>query len=137
MTTTLVSAFMLVMGVGIIGIWTVDTVRNPDIDRRRGLARARDRNGSVMLPHWIAEYATAAVLLLGGAGMLLGWGPGTWTWLVAAGLGALAYTSLNSLSWVLADRARLAYGIPMAAGLIGSVLAMALLLTGALVPGAG
>ena len=135
MATTLVAAFMLVIGVGIIGIWTVDMVRNPEIDRRRGMVRARDRNGSVMLPHWLAEYATAVVLLLGAAGMLLGWAPGTWTWLVAVGLGALAYTSLSSLSWVLADRARFGYGVPMAVGLVGSVLAIALLLTGVLVPG--
>jgi hypothetical protein len=133
----LVAAFMLVMGVGIVGIWTIDIVRNPEIDRRRGILRARDRNGSVMLPHWIAEYATAIVVILGGAGMLLAWAPGGWTWLVPVGLGALAYTSLNSLSWVLADRARLAYGIPMAVGLVGALLGIALLLSGALVPSVG
>ena len=47
-------------------------------------------------------------------------------------LGALAYTSLNSLSRVLADRSRLSYGIPMAIGLVGALLAILLLLSGSL-----
>ena len=34
--------------------------------------------------------------------------------MVPASLGALAYTSLNSLGWVLADRSRAVYGIPLA-----------------------
>ncbi|MGZ9160448.1 MAG: hypothetical protein ACXW4T_04715 [Candidatus Limnocylindrales bacterium] len=128
--TAIVALFMLVMAVGIAGIWTVDILRSPEIDRSRGLVRARDRNGSVMLPHWLAEYGTAVLLLVGGLGLLLGWPPGAWAWLVPAALGALAYTGLNSQAWVLADRSRAAYGVPIGVGLVGAVVAFVLILAG-------
>jgi hypothetical protein len=128
-----VGVFMVVMGIGITGIWTVDIVRNPAIDRSRGLLRARDATGSVMAPHWIAEYATALLCLIGGLGLVLGWTSSVWSWTVALALGALAYTSLNSLSWVLADRSRLPYGVPMTIGLIGALVAIVLLLSGSLI----
>jgi hypothetical protein len=129
----IVGAFLIVMGIGIVGIWTLDIVRNPAIDRSRGLLHARDAAGSVMLPHWIAEYATAVLCLLAGVGLVLDWASATWSWVVAIALGALSYTSLNSLSWVLADRARLPYGVPMAIGLVGALIAIGLLLSGSLI----
>jgi hypothetical protein len=128
-----VGVFLVVMGIGIAGIWTMDILGNPEIDRSRGLIHARDRAGSVMLPHWIAEYATALLCLLGGLGLVLGWTSAAWSWIVAIALGALSYTSLNSLAWVLADRTRLAYGIPMVIGLVGAVTAIFLLLSGSLI----
>ena len=97
----MVGIFLIVMGIGIAGIWTVDIVRNADIDRSRGLLRARDGTGSVMVPHWIAEYATALLCLVGGLGLVLGWTSTEWSWVVPLALGALSYTSLNSLGWVL------------------------------------
>jgi hypothetical protein len=127
---TLVALFLLVMSVGMAGVWTVDIIRSPEIDRSRGLLRARDRNGSVMLPHWLAEYGTATVLLVGGLGLLLGWAAGPWAWLVPVGLGALAYTGLNSQAWVLAERSRAPYGIPIAIGLVGALLVIMLILAG-------
>jgi hypothetical protein len=128
-----VGLFMLVMSAGIAGIWTVDIVRSPEVDRTRGILRARDRsNGSLLLPHWMAEYATALVLLAGGIGLVFGAAPGAWTWLVPIGLGSLAYTSLNSLGWVLADRSRAGYGIPMAIGLIGAIASIGLLVASSL-----
>jgi hypothetical protein len=129
-----VALFMLVMGAGIATIWTVDIARNPEVDRSQGFVRARDRSsGSLLLPHWVAEYATAALLLAGGLRLLLGWSIGGWTWLVAVGLGALAYTSLNSLGWVLADHSRSAYAIPMGIGLLGSVASIGLLVSGVVI----
>lgn len=130
--TILVGLFMLVMAVGMAGMWTVDILRSPEIDRSRGLLRARDRNGSVMVPHWLAEYGTAVLLLVGGLGLLLGWPAGAWAWLVPTGLGALAYTGMNSQAWVLADRSRAAYGIPIAVGFVGAVVSLVLILAGAL-----
>ena len=131
----LVGAFMVVMGVGIAGIWTVDIVRSPQVDRTRGFLRARDRSsGSLLVPHWMAEYATALLLLAGGIGLVVGTAPGPWTWLVPVGLGALAYTSLNSLGWVLADRARAAYAVPMLIGLIGAMASIGLLVAGSVLP---
>ena len=129
----LVGVFMLVMGAGIAGIWTIDIVRSPEVDRTRGIVRARDRSsGSLLAPHWIAEYATALLLLAGGTGLVFATAPGAWSWLVPIGLGALAYTSINSLGWVLADRSRAAYGIPMAIGLIGAIVSIGLLVAGSL-----
>ncbi len=128
-----VGLFMLVMGAGIAGIWTVDIVRSPEVDRTRGILRARDRStGSLLVPHWVAEYATALLLLGGGIWLVSGAATGAWTWLVPIGLGALAYTSLNSLGWVLADRARAVYAIPMVIGLIGAVTSISLLVAGTL-----
>lgn len=129
--TFAVGAFMIVMGCGIAAIWTVDMLRNPGIDRSRGLARARERaSGSLLLPHWLAEYATAALLIAGGLRLLLGWSIGGWTWLVAVGLGALAYTSLNSLGWALAEPSRAPYAIPMTVGLAGALVSIGLLVAG-------
>lgn len=128
--TTIVALFMLVMAVGMAGMWTVAILRSPEIDRSRGLVRARDRSGSVMLPHWLAEYGTAVMLLVGGLGLLLGWPSGAWAWLVPAALGALAYTGLNSQAWALADGSRTAYGVPIAIGFVGAVVAFVLILTG-------
>jgi hypothetical protein len=137
--STLLGLFMLVMGVGIAALWTVDIVRSPEVDRSRGIARARDRStGSLLLPHWMAEFATAVLLVVGGVGLVLTTAPGAWTWLAAVGLGALAYTSINSLGWVLADRSRAAYGIPMAIGLVVAIASIVMLTAGSLValPGA-
>ncbi len=127
----LVGLFMVVMGIGIAGMWTVDMTRSPEVDRTRGLLRARDRsNGSLLAPHWLAEYATATLLVIGGLGLLLADDSGPWTLAVPVSLGALAYTSCNSLGWVLADRTRSAYGIPMAVGLVGAVVGLALIVAG-------
>jgi hypothetical protein len=135
---TLVGLFMLAMAAGIAGIWTIDIGRSPEVDRTRGLLRARDRStGSLLVPHWLAEYGTAALLLVGGLGLLLGWEAGPWAWIVPLALGGLAYTSLNSLGWVLADRTRLAYGVPMAVGLAGAIVSAMLLLGGIVLPPPG
>ena len=115
-----VGLFMVVMGVGMAGLWTVDITRSPEVDRTRGLLRARDRsNGSLLAPHWIAESSTATLLVIGGLGLLFAQGSGPWALAVPVSLGALAYTSCNSFSWVLAI------------GLVGAVAGLALILAGA------
>ena len=133
LATSLVALFMIVMGLGMAGIWLIDIVRSPEVDRTRGMVRARDRStGSLLVPHWLAEYGTAALLLIGGIGLLMGLDARSGAWLIGAGLGALAYSALNSLGWVLADRARFAYAVPMVAGLLGAIVSLGLLATGAL-----
>lgn len=74
------------------------------------------------MPHWVAEYGTALTLLIGASGLLFDWNAGRSVALVA--LGGLAYTSVNSLGWVLADRSRLPYGVPMLAGLVGALISI-------------
>jgi hypothetical protein len=130
----LVALFMIAMGVGMGAIWTIDIVRSPEVDRTHGLLRARDMSTrSLLVPHWLAEYGTAIVLVAGGIALLVGSGGGPWPWLIPAGLGALAYSSLNSLGWALADRARVAYAVPMLVGLIGAVVSLVLLAGGAVI----
>lgn len=126
MPETLVAVFMLGMAVAIAGVWTADIVRGTRIDRSRGLLRARDDEGSLLVPHWIAEYGTAAGLLVGAVGLLA-----TTPWatpVAAAALGALLYTSVNSLGWAVAEQSRRAYALPMAVGAVGGVGALAALL---------
>lgn len=133
LATVLVAVFMIVMGFGMAAIWAADIVRSPEVDRTKGLMRARDRStGSLLAPHWLAEYGTATLLLIGGIGLLAGLDAGSWAWLIGAGLGALAYSALNSLGWVLADRARFAYAPPMVVGLVGAMVSLGLLACGAL-----
>lgn len=123
-----VAVFAVVMGLGIAGTWSADLARGR-VDLGAGLARARDDDsGSLLLPHWAAEYGTAAVLVAGGVGLLLGAG---WAVVVTAvGLGACAYTSVNSLGWALAVPERRPYAVPMLVGAVGSVVGVAVLLVG-------
>lgn len=122
MIDQLVAAFMIVMGLAIAGVWTVDIVRGTRVDRSQGLLRARDSDGSLLGWHWVAEYATAGVLLTGAGGLLT-----SSDWAVpvaAAALGATWYTSTNSLGWALAERSRRAYATPMGVGLVGSLICL-------------
>lgn len=124
---TLVALFMALMGIAIAVIWTVDISRGTGFDRSLGLARARELgSGSLMLPHWVAEYATAIALIVGSVAILFGWAVAVPVACVA--LGALVYTSLNSLGWALATPTRVAYAIPMAIGAIGGWLSIVFLI---------
>lgn len=128
MADVLVATFMIVTGLAIAGIWTTDIVRGARVDLGNGLLRARDQDGSLLLPHWVAEYTTAAALLVGAAGLLASTG-----WATAASAAALAatwYSSVNSLGWALADSSRLAYAVPMAVGIAGSMVSLVVLITG-------
>ncbi len=94
---------MVVMGLAIALTWARDMRSSPEVDRSAGLLRARDRrDGSLFLPHWIAEYATSLGLVAGGIGLIAdaGWAEG----ISLVALGALTYTSVNSLGWTLALR---------------------------------
>lgn len=125
--SSLVGGFMVVMGLAIALTWARDMRSSPEVDRSAGLLRARDRrDGSLFLPHWIAEYATSLGLVVGGIGLIVdvGWAEGVS--LVA--LGALTYTSVNSLGWTLALRSRRPYAIPMLVGAVGGVIAIVVLL---------
>ena len=125
--SSLVGGFIVVMGLAIALTWARDMRSSPEVDRSAGLLRARDRrDGSLFLPHWIAEYATAIGLVAGGIGLVddAGWAEGVS--LVA--LGALTYTSINSLGWTLALRSRRPYAIPMLIGAIGGVVSIGVLL---------
>lgn len=116
-----IPVLMIVMGVGIAGVWTRDIVAGTyaDVPGRAFTARDPD-SGSLFWPHWVAEYSTAMILVVGAVGLLT---DTTWsTTLAAIGAGALLYTSTNSLGWSLARSDRLPYAAPM---VIGVVVALA------------
>ena len=126
---TAIAVLMMVMGVGIAGVWTRDILAGELVDLSEGLFQARDGDdGSLLWLHWLAEYTTAACLTVGGIGLLSdsAWGGP----LAGFALGALFYTSVNSLGWALARRERRAYSAPMIAGVLVSLLGAVYLITG-------
>jgi hypothetical protein len=65
---TVVAIFELVMALGIAGVWTAD-ILSSQVDLNSGPFHAREAGSeSLLWPHWLAEYGTAAVLLCGGLG---------------------------------------------------------------------
>ena len=125
---SVIAWLMILMGVAIATIWTHDIVAGQKIDRSPGLLHARDEDGSLFWPHWLAEYATAVLLVVGGVGLLAdtAWG----RTVAGLALGALFYTSVNSLGWAFAEPDRYAYAVPMTAGVVVSVAGAIGLLAG-------
>ena len=117
---TFVAILMIVMGLAIVGIWTRDIVLGDKVDMSAGLFAARDVDGSLFWPHWLAEYSTGIALMVGATGLLTrtSWGSP----LAALALGALFYTSVNSLGWAFAERERISYAIPMLIGVGVSIV---------------
>jgi len=111
---------MIIMGLMMIVIWTRDILFHPEVDISKGFFRARDKDGGIFWYHWLAEYLTATSLVVGGLGFMFSWEFSLPVSLF--GLGALFYTSLNSLSWAMAEKSRYVYAIPMSVGLIGAIV---------------
>lgn len=124
--TEVVAAALIVMGVAIAAVWTRDIVVGEQIDLGAGLMRARDPDaGTLMWPHWLAEYTTAAALVVSGVGLIA---DADWAVVVgSAAAGALLYTSVNSLAWALAEPSRRPYRYPMLAGAVVGIVAIAVL----------
>lgn len=124
----MVSIIMICCGLAIAGIWTADILKGEKIDISNGLFKARDSEcNSLMWPHWIAEYSTGIGLIIGGVGIFLNI---SWSYnLSLIVLGALLYTSMNSLSWAFANKERLSYAIPMLISFVGACFSILLILT--------
>jgi hypothetical protein len=114
--------FMALNGFAMAGIWTVDLSKGVLHD---GFWKSREGDDRLFWPHLIAEYTTAAGLLVAAYGLYndTAWGESA----AFISLGALAYTATSNLSWSLAKRERLPYAIPMMVGLGGSVVSIAIL----------
>jgi hypothetical protein len=124
-----VALFAGVIGAAMAGIWTRDILSGVGFDPSLGLLRAREsETGDLMVWHWLAEYGTAGLLVLGA--ILLLAGAALAVPITLLGLGSLVYSSANSLGWALARPERRPYAIPMAIGLVGGLIGAAVLLLG-------
>jgi hypothetical protein len=122
----LVAVFAGVMGAAMAGVWVRDIMSGHGFDAPHGLLRAREADSDdLMIWHWAAELGTALVLIAGAFLFITGAAVAEAVMLV--GLGGLLYTSTNSLGWSLAAPARRPYVYPMAAGLIGGVISVVVL----------
>ena len=123
----LIALFGGTMGAAMAGIWARDIASGIGYDATQGFLRARETDtDDLMMWHWLAEFGTAGVLMLGA--MLLMFGAALAEPVMLIGLGALAYTSANSLGWSLARPERRPYTYPMAIGLVGAIISAGLLL---------
>ncbi len=123
----LIALFAGIMGAAMAGIWARDIATGIGYDASQGFLHARETDTEdLMIWHWLAEFGTAGILMFGA--MLLVFGAALAEPVMLLGLGALAYTSANSLGWALARPERRSYAYPMAIGLVGSGISAALLL---------
>jgi hypothetical protein len=123
-----VALFALVMGVAMAAIWTLDIRAGRGFESSGRLIHAREvGTGSRLIWHWLAEYGTATTLIV--AGLLLLLDAAVALPVAFIGLGALAYSACNSLSWALARPERRLYAVPMVVGLCGALISVAWLLS--------
>lgn len=122
-----VAVFAGIMGAAMAGVWARDILSGHGFDAPHGLWRAREADSDdLMIWHWAAEFGTA-VLLMGGAFLLIS-GAAIAEPVMLVGLGALLYTSTNSLGWSLAAPQRRSYVYPMALGLVGGIISVVALI---------
>lgn len=123
----LVALFGGVMGAAMAGVWARDIMSGQGYDAPHGLLRAREADSEdLMIWHWAAEFGTA-ILLVAGAFLIIT-GAAIAELVMLLGLGALLYTSTNSLGWSLASPLRRSYVYPMAIGLVGGLISAVVLI---------
>ena len=123
----IISVLFLLIGIGIIVIWTKDILTKPEIDLSKGFFSAREKNsGTLFWLHWVAEYLTAVFLII--SVILIFLKVETGLKILPFGAGALFYSALNSLGWALSKKERLIYAVPMLFALLVCVVYFILLL---------
>ena len=122
MALDLIIAFMLIMtGIAMIAIWIIDINDNPEVDMTNGFFHAREKHSNnIFWFHIVVEMITALLLIMGGIIIVIK--AERLFPLVYLSLGALFYSSFNSLGWVLAYQNRRRYVYPIIAGLSIAVL---------------
>jgi hypothetical protein len=120
----MVPVFLVIMGMGISGIWSMDITKGKFKDQGH-LFSWKNEAGEFLWTHILAEYLTAGMLIIGGTGLFL---DTDWSVSLAMiALGALGYTSLNNLGWTFVKKERKGYAIPMMLGLVGCIISICIL----------
>lgn len=122
----MVPVFMILMGIGMIAIWTIDISRGK-FGNQGGFFRWTEGENRLW-PHILAEYSTGILLIIAAVFLLnenLKGFP-----LAFISLGAMIYSSINSTGWVILKKERLVYGIPMWTGLACGAVALVCLFAG-------
>lgn len=111
-----VPIIMAIDGLAIAGVWTMDIYYRGLL--QDGFFKSREDDERLFWPHLIAEYGTAVGLIAGAYGLYThaDWGRPV----ALLSLGALAYTSMSSLSWSCAKKERIVYAVPMMISLVGA-----------------
>lgn len=121
---SIIPVFMMITGIAIPGIWTADILKGK-FTGQGSFFRWRE-GANLLWPHITAEYLTGVGLMVGGAGL---WFGSEWALSVSLlSLGAVIYSAINSSGWVLAEKSRLAYGVPIWISLFGAIFAVLLLI---------
>jgi hypothetical protein len=119
-----VPIFMMITGAGMAGIWAADIAGGKFLAQGNFFKWREGEN--LLWPHILAETLTAAGLITGGIGL---YNAQSWAVQVSlASLGALSYSTINSTGWVLAEKERLPYGIPMWVSLAGAGVSFVILI---------
>jgi hypothetical protein len=115
---------LLITGVGIGTVWTLDLISQKNINLNGNIFRARDKGtNQVMWPHLLAEYGTAACAVVSAIGLYNNKPWANSMALVTSGL--ITYTSINSMAWVVSEKGRFSYAIPMMIGLASAGISIA------------
>lgn len=120
----LIPIFMFILGLGIYFIWIADILKGK-FSGQGNIFKWREGE-NMLWPHILAEFLTGALLIMAAAGLLFisDWGQN----ISFLSLGAVIYSSINSSGWVLAERNRMTYGVPIWIALAGSIISLLFLI---------
>ncbi len=123
----ILSFFLIMCGASIIIIWIMNLRKNPDIDLSAGFFRAREKDSkNLFWFHIVAEFFTGLLLIVSGI-IIISRNINSLP-IVHFALGALFYSSLNSLGWAFAYRERYFYATPMTIGLVISLVSIIIMI---------
>jgi len=121
----IIPIFMIVAGISIAGIWTTDFTSGKFSDQGSFFDWREGEN--MLWPHIAAEFFMSIGLVVGGMGLFAtkDWG----LWLSLVSLGALVYSAVNSSGWVIAEKSRLLYGVPVWFSLTGAIISIVIIIS--------
>ena len=112
---TIAPVLIVLMGLGMFAFWLFELKKNYLVLKSQSFIWKNEK-GEKMWFHVSVELLTAVLLIVSGILLLMGKSIAIPLVLFAAGL--LFYASLNSLSWVFAEKSRYKLAFPMIFGII-------------------